>query len=350
MCNVETAPYESPEEYELYKRKGRDSKCLRTENDWRAFFVRVSSSASGIRRHVADYDWSRIFTCVMGHRLGVWNIPTLDDPALTVDAKCRWINQFNESGKPFKASHWKNAREAGAPDPDARTFRGWTICSSPWGQFFCRPSLPLDFDVLRHALRRDPRSRLVRVEGHSAQLVNHSGNLCRVRQSVECLGRVGRTNDARRSVAGHKLLALVFELHDFRRELADFALPRGCVYKVLVVIVLGLLDSGLKGRNLVLISLSLGVESAFSYNRSLRSALAKRSRTTAHTNSSNLPAHAVDVPVASIGVGVGVARSLVGRPALHLAAANPAAVDARAYMLLLIALLLYVSAVGAAPG
>ncbi len=110
VCNVETAPYESPEEYELYKRKGRDSKCLRTENDWRAFFVRVSSSASGIRRHVADYDWSRIFTCVMGHRLGVWNIPTLDDPALTVDDKCRWIDQFNESGKPFKASHWKNAR------------------------------------------------------------------------------------------------------------------------------------------------------------------------------------------------------------------------------------------------
>ena len=110
VANVATVPYESPEEYELYKSRGKSCKCLRTEGEWLAFFSRVASAASGIVRHVSDYDWSRIFTCVMGHRLGIWHIPALDDDSKSVADKCRWINTFNDSSKVFKESHWKNAR------------------------------------------------------------------------------------------------------------------------------------------------------------------------------------------------------------------------------------------------
>ena len=110
VANLATVPYESPEEYELYKSRGVSSKCLRSEGDWRAFFARVGSAASGVTRHVSDYDWSRVFTCVMGHRLGVWNIPFLADEGKSVAEKCAWVNRFNSSSKAFGESHWKNAR------------------------------------------------------------------------------------------------------------------------------------------------------------------------------------------------------------------------------------------------
>lgn len=110
VANLLTVPYDSPEDYEFYKARGKASACLRTEEEWRRFFARVESAASGVQRHVKDFEWSCIFTCVMGHRLGVWHIPTLDDERMSVEDKCQWINKFNESSVVFKPSHWKNAR------------------------------------------------------------------------------------------------------------------------------------------------------------------------------------------------------------------------------------------------
>lgn len=110
VCNVATKPYDSPEEYELYKSLGKSCACLRTEAEWRSFFARVQAFTAGVQRHVPDWEWARIFTCVMGHRLGVWYIPTLDDASLTVQDKCDWVNRYNGSRKAFKPCHWKNAR------------------------------------------------------------------------------------------------------------------------------------------------------------------------------------------------------------------------------------------------
>ena len=111
VANVETVPYETPEEFEWWYERGRSCRCLRTEDEWRTLFgkVRLDPSAS-VQRHVRDWEWSRIFTCVMGHRLGQWRIPTLDDTALSVADKCDWVNGFNKSKKRFGPSDWKNAR------------------------------------------------------------------------------------------------------------------------------------------------------------------------------------------------------------------------------------------------
>ncbi|WP_248922083.1 hypothetical protein [Olsenella intestinalis] len=112
VANVETLPYKTPEEFEWWYKRGRSCRCLRTEGEWRTLFgkVRLNPSETA-KRNVRDWDWSRIMTCVMGHRLGVWRIPTLDDPSLTVDEKCDWINTFNESKTRFKKCNWKNANK-----------------------------------------------------------------------------------------------------------------------------------------------------------------------------------------------------------------------------------------------
>lgn len=121
VANVSTVPYDTPEEAEFYHARARDllkkkdkdhkadEKCLRTVKDWELFFAKVRIATSGVERHISDLDWSRLFTCVMGHRLGVWTIPALDDDSLTVEEKCAWINQFNTSKRVFKESSWKNA-------------------------------------------------------------------------------------------------------------------------------------------------------------------------------------------------------------------------------------------------
>lgn len=111
LANVSTIPYETPEEFELWYERGRSCRCLRTEDEWHTLFGKVLlDPAQSSQRRVRDWEWSRIMTCVMGHRLGVWHIPTLDDPSLTVEGKCNWINGFNKSKKKFKAGDWKNAR------------------------------------------------------------------------------------------------------------------------------------------------------------------------------------------------------------------------------------------------
>lgn len=111
VANVSTVPFDTPEEAEFYHSVAKGMKCLRTVGDWELFFFKVRNAASGVQRHVSDLDWSRLFTCVMGHRLGVWCIPTLDDDSLSVEQKCDWVNQFNTSKKPFTPTSWKNARK-----------------------------------------------------------------------------------------------------------------------------------------------------------------------------------------------------------------------------------------------
>lgn len=44
----------------------------------------------------------------MGYRANKWDIPALN--GFTVEEKCDWINQHNDSKRKFKPSDWKNAR------------------------------------------------------------------------------------------------------------------------------------------------------------------------------------------------------------------------------------------------
>lgn len=115
---VGTVPYDTPEEFELWYKRARARKCLRTEGEWRALFSSVRSATSGnpVRRHVGDYAWSQLMTCVMGHRLGLWSIPELDRDDTTVAQKCAWVQTFNRSRRRFTESAWKNARRQNRQD------------------------------------------------------------------------------------------------------------------------------------------------------------------------------------------------------------------------------------------
>lgn len=111
-ASVETEPYETPEEFDLWYRKARGCRCLRTAAEWAVLFLKVRNKLKGNqpKRRIRDVEWSRILTCVMGHRLGVWTIPELGREDTKVDDKLAWINDFNASKRRFKESDWKNCR------------------------------------------------------------------------------------------------------------------------------------------------------------------------------------------------------------------------------------------------
>lgn len=106
IAHFDTEPFHDVGEFRLYRKKKELCGCLRTQADWDSFFLKVDTNACGMK--VKDLDWSIIVSIIMGYRAGKWDIPALD--GLTVDEKCIWINQHNDSKHQFKKSDWKNAR------------------------------------------------------------------------------------------------------------------------------------------------------------------------------------------------------------------------------------------------
>lgn len=106
IAHFDTVPYDTVEEFRLYRAKKKLCDCLRTQADWDMFFLKVDTNACGM--NVKDLDWAIIMSIVMGYRAGKWDIPALNN--LTVSEKCEWINQFNSSKRKFKETDWKNAR------------------------------------------------------------------------------------------------------------------------------------------------------------------------------------------------------------------------------------------------
>ena len=109
IANFDTEPYETVSEYEHYKNAAKSSVVLRTAANWDLFFAKVSGVKTG-QRHITDLDWSILFTCIMGYRLGLWDIPYLNTKGLSVADKVAWINKFNNSKKQFTETDWKNSR------------------------------------------------------------------------------------------------------------------------------------------------------------------------------------------------------------------------------------------------
>lgn len=111
IAHFSTLPYENIAEFSLWrtKRKNCDQSipCLRTEADWERFFLKIDTDDCGAK--VRDLDWSILYSCIMGYRAGMWDIPALND--LGLKDKLIWINEHNNSGKEFKESDWKNARK-----------------------------------------------------------------------------------------------------------------------------------------------------------------------------------------------------------------------------------------------
>jgi len=110
--NFDSVPYESVSEYEAYRRVFDSMDCLRTQKDWDKFWLKIHvlSSQNICTRHIKNVSWTILMTCIMGYRLGFWNIPALSDDSKSVEEKVAWINRFNDSGKKFTVSSWKNCR------------------------------------------------------------------------------------------------------------------------------------------------------------------------------------------------------------------------------------------------
>ncbi len=106
IAHFDTVPYDTVAEFRLYRKKKDLCKCLRTEDEWKSFFLKVDTD--GCNGVVKDLDWSILISIIMGYRAGKWDIPALNGK--TVAEKCSWINEHNSSSRKFKESDWKNAR------------------------------------------------------------------------------------------------------------------------------------------------------------------------------------------------------------------------------------------------
>lgn len=106
MAHFDTVPYENVAEFCLYRKKKELCDCLRTVDEWEAFFLKVDTD--GCKGIVKDLEWSVLASVIMGYRSGRWEIPALEGK--TVAEKCAWINRHNSSSRKYKESDWKNAR------------------------------------------------------------------------------------------------------------------------------------------------------------------------------------------------------------------------------------------------
>ncbi len=109
IVNFDTEPYDTVAEYAHYKNVYKSTVVLRTAAHWNLFFAKVSG-IKVTQRHIKDLEWSKLFTCIMGYRLGLWDISYLNTEGLSVADKLSWINSFNESKKQFTETDWKNCR------------------------------------------------------------------------------------------------------------------------------------------------------------------------------------------------------------------------------------------------
>lgn len=111
IANFDTAAFDSIAEALLYESKKKLCDVLRTEKHWDLFFLKVDLSNTGKQIRSADgLEWSKLTSCVMGARMGLWTIDALNSADTTVQEKCEWLNSFKLCDKQFKPSDWKNAR------------------------------------------------------------------------------------------------------------------------------------------------------------------------------------------------------------------------------------------------
>lgn len=99
VAHIETVPFENNAEYLLYKAVAEKQKCLRTVADWTRFFNDLDCASSGVSsgpREDENYRWKCFKDCIAGYRAGIWDIPYLDTPGLSVKQKVEWLQSIND--------------------------------------------------------------------------------------------------------------------------------------------------------------------------------------------------------------------------------------------------------------
>lgn len=110
----ETEPFESIEEYELYRNVNASFDCLRTKSDWDAFYLKLEDRKNGYKRHTPD-EWTKLVSVIQGYRFGLWSLPEVDackndNGTMSVNKMLNVINKHNHSNRKFNEVSWKNAR------------------------------------------------------------------------------------------------------------------------------------------------------------------------------------------------------------------------------------------------
>ena len=110
----ETEPFESIEEYELYRNVNASFDCLRTKSDWDAFYLKLEDRKNGYKRHAPD-EWTKLVSVIQGYRFGLWSLPEVDackndNGTMSVNKMLNVINKHNHSNRKFNEVSWKNAR------------------------------------------------------------------------------------------------------------------------------------------------------------------------------------------------------------------------------------------------
>ena len=99
VAHIETVPFENNAEYLLYKAVAEKQKCLRTVADWTRFFNDLDCASSGVSsgpREDENYRWKCFKDCIAGYRAGMWAIPYLNTPGLSVNQKVEWLQSTND--------------------------------------------------------------------------------------------------------------------------------------------------------------------------------------------------------------------------------------------------------------
>ena len=121
IADFDTEPYDTVDEFLLYKKTAQacaKNGCLRTVSDWEKFYLKLDNAdatpdnknkVSYVPR-VADMEWSKIMTLILGYRLGYWDIPYLSEDHKLED-KLIYINKLNKSKKKFGKNNWKDCRK-----------------------------------------------------------------------------------------------------------------------------------------------------------------------------------------------------------------------------------------------
>lgn len=111
IANFDTEPFESVAEAKSYHAKRKTCGVLRTMDDWKLFWDKVDCNATGKRiLKNGGLEWAKLVSCVMGYRMGVYDIPEMDK-RVTVQDKLDWINSLKLCKREFKLNDWKNARK-----------------------------------------------------------------------------------------------------------------------------------------------------------------------------------------------------------------------------------------------
>ena len=99
VAHIETVPFENNAEYLLYKAVADKQQCLRTVADWLRFFNDIECASAGVAsgpRENENYRWKCFKDCIAGYRAGMWDIPYLNTPGLSVKQKVEWLQSTND--------------------------------------------------------------------------------------------------------------------------------------------------------------------------------------------------------------------------------------------------------------